>query len=104
MAKEDREDVLGPLSVEELEIVLSSPIKHGEDELNAITLRRPTIEDICRTGMLMQVDKDSGNISMDLEVGRRYLVRLSALPPSTINQMTPHDFFVAINHLARFFQ
>jgi hypothetical protein len=89
-------------AADELEIELSSPISHGEEEITKLSIRKPTVEDICRTGMLLQSDT-SGKISIDMNIGRKYLIRLSNQPNSVINKMTPHDFVFAVNSLVRFF-
>ena len=89
--------------VNELEIELSSPIQHGEETITKLTLRKPNVEDICRTGMVLTFNAD-GQMAINFEAGRKYLSRLGAIPPSVINKMTPHDFVFAVQQLVRFFQ
>jgi len=104
MAKEDNEITSVDVDVDNLVIELSSPITHGEETITQLEIRKPTVEDICRNGMLMQFDAQTGAVAVDMNIGRKYLVRLSNQPPSVINQMTPHDFIFAVHSLARFFQ
>ena len=89
--------------VNELEIELSSPIQHGEETITKLTLRKPNVEDICRTGMVLTFNAD-GQMAINFEAGRKYLSRLGAVPPSVINKMTPHDFVFTVQQLVRFFQ
>lgn len=89
--------------VNELEIELSSPIQHGEETITKLTLRKPNVEDICRTGMVLTFNAD-GQMAINFEAGRKYLSRLGAVPPSVITKMTPHDFVFAVQQLVRFFQ
>ncbi len=91
------------VAVDELEIELSSPIQHGEETITKLTLRKPNVEDICRTGMVLTFNAD-GQMAINFEAGRKYLSRLGAVPPSVINKMTPHDFVFAVQQLVRFFQ
>lgn len=99
MPKEDNE-----INNEDFVFELSSPIQHGEVTITKLEIRKPTVEDICRNGMLMQFDAQTGAVAVDMNIGRNYLVRLSNQPPSVINKMTPHDFIFAVHSLSRFFQ
>ena len=66
---------------------LTSPIKHGDDELVELELREPTAKDIRKLGFPFTVEKGiKADVVYDL------VSTLSALPPSVIAQISAKDF------------
>ena len=71
---------------------LHKAVKHGEQEITSITIRQPTIDEILKLGYPYNLDPESGAIVHDPAVILRYVSTLTALPPSTIKQMSIADF------------
>ena len=72
---------------------LTTPIKNGDTTINKLELREPTVADIEKIGVFAYgVDPSTGSLSIDPKQVMSYLVQLSALPPSTLRQMSIKDF------------
>ncbi len=86
-----------------MKIQLTEAIKFGDEEITELDLRKPTIEDITRTGYLYTLDPKTQSPIFDAKIVVEYLSRLSSLPPSTIKQMSARDFDTARWYLLNFF-
>ena len=71
---------------------LTKAIKHGEEEITTITLREPSIDEILKIGYPYNLDPESGAVVHNPMVILKYLSALTALPPSTIKQLSISDF------------
>lgn len=78
---------------------LSSPIKHGEDELFEIPFRAPTMRDIRKLGLPLNIESRDVN----MEAAAKYLEVLAGLPPSVVNQLSAADSIAWIVEFAPFF-
>lgn len=78
---------------------LTSPIKHGEEELLEIPYRAPTMRDIRKLGLPLNVETRDVN----MEAAAKYLEVLAGLPPSVVNQLNAADSIAWIVELAPFF-
>lgn len=70
---------------------LSKPIKVGGEEQKELTLRRPTPEDARALKLLPYVAREDGSVTMDAELASRYISRLAAIPPSSVDQLDIAD-------------
>ena len=78
---------------------LTSPIKHGADELFEIPYRAPSMRDIRKLGLPLNIESKDVN----MEAAAKYLEVLAGLPPSVVNQLSAADSISWIVELAPFF-
>ncbi len=72
---------------------LTTPIKHGAEEIRALTIKAPTLKTIRKIGLPFRFGGAAGSeFEIDAERLARYLSELCALPPSTIDQISATDF------------
>lgn len=86
-------------------IALSKPIKaHGED-ISELTLREPTVKDTIEVGQpfLIIVGEGETGIRIQNKTVAAYIVRLAAVPQSTVEQMSLADFSAAQSAVLGFF-
>jgi hypothetical protein len=80
-----------------VEIPLSKTIKaHGAD-VDALTLREPTTKDLIEIGnpfLIVLGDGSAGSSSVQIQNGQvaKYIVRLAAIPASSVEQLSRSDF------------
>lgn len=86
-------------------IALSRPVRaHGED-ISEIELREPTVKDTIEIGqpfLIIVGDGDTG-IRIQNKTVAAYIVRLAAVPMSTVEQLTLADFGAAQAAVLGFF-
>jgi hypothetical protein len=72
---------------------LTKSIKNGDTVINTLELREPTVADIEKIGnYAYSVDPETGSLAIAPKMVMAYLVQLTALPPSTLRQMSIKDF------------
>ena len=86
-------------------VILSEPVKFGEDLIKQLEYRKPTGRDIVECGHPLRFDfaQDPPQITLD---ERKMAAMMSALyrqPPSVIAQLSPNDWTTAAWKLAGFF-
>lgn len=74
---------------------------HGES-VSEINFRAPTVEDITRIGFPFSADDDGGT-TPNAKLVAQYIVRLAAIPLSSVNQLQPTDFMKATGEVLGFF-
>ena len=77
---------------------LEKPIKYGDDELTELTIEEPNAGQIAELGY--PFDMKSNIIP---KVVLDYLTKLTALPPSTIKQLSARDFMQLSGVVVSFF-
>lgn len=77
-----------------MEFPLSEPVQSGDDLLGCLVLRRPTGDDVIRFGLL---DGLASEQFVPL------VVRLAAVPETTVRRMPADDLLKLATRLTRFF-
>ena len=83
-------------------ITLRRPIREGTREITVLTLREPTTPEIRKIGLPFALRMDE-TMQVDAERVAIWLSKLSAVPPSTIDQMHRLDFMEACQRVPGFF-
>lgn len=75
---------------------LNTPIQAHGEELKALEIRRPTVQD-CRAikSLPYKIEKDE-SVGLDLDVAAKYIAVCAAIPPSSVDQLA----LVDLNNLA----
>lgn len=84
-------------------VALTTPIEAHGDTLSALTLREPSGKDIRTNGMPFRMNADDNSIVIDAAVAHRYISSLSSVPPSTVDRLTPADWWAATSAVLGFF-
>lgn len=75
------------------EITLKNPIEVAGEQITSLQFKDPTVADIRKCGMPFTVDTNNGSrVVFDAEVIARYVSRLCAVPPSTVDKLSIPDF------------
>jgi hypothetical protein len=85
---------------------LRMPIKEGDNELHELTLRAPNGGDIRKCGVPYRLGERSDGSSFtdfDADSVSKYISTLAAVPPSTVDQLTPADWQACMNAVISFF-
>lgn len=74
-------------------VQLSKPISVGEDTIDFLELREPTVEDVGDIGypFLMHMSDNSTALELRPKIVLKYISRLSSYPPSTIKKISMSD-------------
>lgn len=80
---------------------LTKSIKAHGEELTEITMRKPTGEEIMELGFPFSVA--DGDVTPKAKVVGRYIVKLAAIPLSSVGQISPEDFMSATAEVIGFF-
>ncbi|SCC11124.1 phage tail assembly protein [Gilliamella intestini] len=80
------------------EIKLSQPIMAHGNELHVLELKEPTIKDIKKLGFPFD-----GQMIGDPKKVANYIVELGNVTPSSVDQLTPHDFLMITGEIMMFF-
>ena len=88
-------------------ITLKTPIQAHGEEVSEITLREPTTEGIIEIGLptLMVVSEDGsvGGVEVRQKVIARYIMKLAAIPMSSVKALSVADFSTAQAGVMGFF-
>lgn len=79
-------------------VKLQSPIKAHGNEVHVIELKEPTVLTIKKLGFPF----DQSMMASPKKIAD-YVVELADLPPSSVDQLTPHDFLVLTQEVILFF-
>ncbi len=74
-------------------IKLSKPLLVGEEIIDEITLRQPTVKEVAEIGypfIIVSGDNGSG-VDLRPKVVLRYVSRLAAIPPSSLDDLSLGD-------------
>jgi hypothetical protein len=86
-------------------IKLSRFLSHGDDEITALSLRQPTVEDVADLGYPFSLIVDDGDTRMEVKAKTvlKYASRLAAVPPSVLKGMALADFMATQTEIMGFF-
>ncbi len=85
---------------------LSKPIKKGDEEIFDITLREPTGQDLIEIGypyVIVMDEADGQSLKLQSKSIARYISRLGAIPPSTVEKISLADLQVLTGEVMSFF-
>lgn len=74
-------------------IKLSKPLLVGEEIIDEITLRQPTVKEVAEIGypfIVVSTDNGSG-VDLRPKVVLRYVSKLAAIPPSSLDELSLGD-------------
>lgn len=83
-------------------IQLSKPIFIGEDKINEIKMREPTVKDLNRLGLPFKF-KEDGSFEAIASVISNYIAELADLPKSTVEQICMPDWVILMASVISFF-
>lgn len=90
-----------------LTIPLTTPVTAHGEEVHALTLRAPTTADLIDLGQPMRLLPGNGldetAIDVRMNVVANYIVRLAAIPLSSVKSLSLADFGVATQAVLSFF-
>ncbi len=74
-------------------IILSKPIKVGEEEFASLELREPTVSDVTDIGYpFTMIETDNGaSLQVNPKIILRYASKLGAVPPSSLSSISLSD-------------
>lgn len=84
-------------------VALSAPLEAHGETLSALILREPSGKDIRINGLPFRMNADDNSIVIDAAAAHRYISSLSSVPPSTVDQLTPADWWAATSAVLGFF-
>jgi len=87
----------------ELKFVLDQPVQAHGELVKELTFKRPTGNDIQEAGYPLHIDMETGDITFDEQKMGAMMVRLGAVPPSTIKMLDAQDWATIAWGLVRFF-
>lgn len=89
--------------MEDVTFKLSTPIKHGSEEVKVLEIKAPTLKAIRKIGVPFRFGATGSEFEIDAERIAQYLSELCALPPSTVDQISAKDFIGLIQVFSGFF-
>lgn len=84
-----------------MKIPLSKPIEAHGKEIDSLTLREPTAEDVMVCGYPLTIG--DGEATPNAAVIGKLIARLAGVPPSTVKAMSMPDFNAAMGVVLSFF-
>lgn len=84
-------------------INLSKPIKAYDEELNELTLRRPTVQEVKAIKALPYHFGSSGEIVPDADIAVRYVPVCAGIPLSSVEQLDLFDLNTVVWQVVSFF-
>jgi len=84
-------------------VKLQVPIEAHGEQLNGLTLRRPTVTEVRAIKALpYRIGKDE-EVSLDMDVAAKYIAVCAGIPPSSVNQLDLADLNTLSWEIAGFF-
>jgi Phage tail assembly chaperone proteins, E, or 41 or 14 len=75
---------------------LSKPITAHGETLSQLSLRSPTVKEFIAAGRSPYVVAGDGTVAPDMAVCAKLLSMICGIPPSSVDQLAPADFFRAV--------
>lgn len=85
------------------ELLLVSEIEAHGEKVKRLELRRPTVAEIRAVKALPYAIGQGDKVEIDTEAAAKYVATCAGIPPSSVNQLDPHDFNKACWVVAGFF-
>lgn len=85
------------------ELLLVDEIEAHGEQVKRLELRRPTVTEIRAVKALPYAIGQGEKVELDTEACAKYVAVCAGIPPSSVNQMDPHDFNKACWVVAGFF-
>ena len=95
--------VEGPEIAEPISFKLRRPIQVQGETVSETSLREPTPKDIAAAGYPIVVHAEDGSIGFDAGIVHRLIVRLTGMPPSSVERMSRVDYLAHFNAVTSFF-
>ena len=80
---------------------LSEPIRVGGEEVTELTLRKPTVDMLQGTNLVVTGD---GGLRIDADVVIKVFAKLANIPPSSVKQISGDDYTEMVSGLYPFFR
>lgn len=87
---------------EDTVVALSTAITAHGNEVQSLSLRRPTGKDVREIGLPYKMMVDE-SVTVQTEVAAKYISRLAAIPMSSVDAIDPADFNTLAWAVAGFF-
>lgn len=91
------------MSSHSVKLELARPISSAGETLHSLELKEPCAKDIAESGFPYTA-KETGEVSIDAKACRLLLAKIAAIPPSSVDQLSPADFQEACILIVGFFQ
>ena len=79
---------------------LSEPIRVGGEDVTELTIRKPTVEMLQGTSVIVTGD---GGLTLDADVVTKVFGKLASIPPSSVKQISGEDYVRMVEIYTRFF-
>lgn len=83
-----------------MELILTTPIKFGDEELTKLTMKKPTVREIREFGFPYTIGED---VKIIPSICAKYISRLAGIPMSVVDGMSLEDFQKACVEVVYFF-
>lgn len=84
-----------------MKVILTRPVKHGDNEIAELDLREPTAGDVMECGYPLTIG--DGEATPNAAVVGKLVSRLAGVPPSVVKQLAVHDFQACLGVVLGFF-
>lgn len=93
----------GDKNTDKIKLPLTKPIQAHGEEVSTLEFRSPSGEDVLEIGAPPFSVGKNERTYIDLAVTGEYIVRLAAIPVSSVKQLSPADLMAAFGVVAGFF-